>query len=65
MTKRRRHRPDPMESGEKHSRCPWDGLTANDELVSRHWSSEQIQQQRLRFRRLVNGDDWQEMFGSK
>ena len=54
-----------MEAGEKHSRCPWDGLKANDELIARHWSSEQIQQQRRRCRRLVNGKGWEEMFGSK
>ena len=65
MAKRRRHKPDPMEAGEKHSRCPWDGLKANDELISRHWSQEQITQQRRRCHRLVNGEGWEEMFGSK
>lgn len=68
MARRGRHKPgkpDPMEAGEKHSRRSWDVLKANDELIARHWSSEQIQQQRRRCRRLVNGEGWEEMFGSE
>ena len=68
MARRGRHKPgkpDPMELEDQHCRRPWTGLKANDELISQHWSSEQIAQQRRRCHRLVNGEGWEEMFGAK
>ena len=54
-----------MEDGERHGRCRWEGLRHNDQVISQHWSREQIAQQRRRCHRLVNGEGWEEMFGAK
>ena len=70
MAKRRRHKPgkpDPMEVGEKRSRCPWDGRKANDALISQNWSQEAIGKQRRRARHWVEPWElsWDDLIGSK
>lgn len=53
-----------MEAAEKHSRCPWDGLKANDRLISSHWTVEEIQSQRKRCREWLGGEtSWTDVLG--
>ena len=66
MARRRRHKPIPAsELPEQHSRCPWDGLKANDELIAKHWRQEEIGRQRRRCRHWVETEEcsWQDLFG--
>ena len=62
---RRKAKPDPMEMGEQHGRCKWEGLREQDRLLQRH-PPEVIAKQRRRCRAWLQGElSWSEVLGER
>ena len=63
---RRKAKPDPMGMGEQHSRCRWEGLRANDQLVAKNHPPHVVRQQRRRCRQMLVGElSWSEVLGER
>ena len=63
-TKRgRKAKPDPMEMGEQHGRCRWEGLREQDRLIA-GYPPQVIAKQRRRCRQWLAGEiTWAEVLG--
>ena len=63
MAKRRK--PDPMEMGEQHGRCRWEGLREQDRLLANQPAAV-IAKQRRRCRAWLDGElSWPQLLGEK
>ena len=57
---------DPMEAGEQHGRCRWEGLRAQDKLLQQHHTPEAVARQRRRCRRWLAGElSWSDLCGER
>ena len=56
---------DSMDEAEQHSRCSWTELRAQQKLQESRWTRAELQTQRDRCWRLVEGDycTWSDFFG--
>jgi RecB family exonuclease len=63
MPRKPRHKPDALEQADKHSRCPWDGLKAQDKLLEKH-PAPVVERQRRRCRQWLDGElSWSDLLG--
>ena len=61
----RRRKAEALELEDRHTRCPWSGLRANDQLVAKH-PRHVVAQQRRRCRQWLDGElTWQEVLGER
>ena len=63
MAKRRK--PNPMEAGELHGRCNWEGLRQQDRLLAQQ-PPALVHRQRVACRRWLAGEvTWEELLGER
>ena len=62
---RRKAKPDPMDAGEQHGRCRWEGLREQDKLLQRHPPGV-VALQRRRCRQWLDGElSWSDLCGER
>ena len=62
----RRKKAEALEAEDRHTRRPWSGLRANDQLVARNHSPHVVRQQRRRCRQMLVGElSWSEVLGER